>query len=396
MKKSFVSLCILVITFSFLFLGTSPVGAEEPEPIKVGVLSAQSGFAAAWGLPVLHVTNIWADEVNAAGGLEVNGVKHKIQIYKADSKFDTSAGASAAEKLVHVDKVRFIHGPTGSHVFLAVAPITTQAKVITFQYPWIKEYASSKYPYNFNAMPTAREHGKPKYQYLRETYPDKKRVVIMGFRDPGTEDVLDVLVDAAKSQGFQVVDVLRYEMRVKDYYPLITKALSKKPDILDLGFANPGIAGAQVKTARDLGFKGVTFQHTMGDLKTITSIAGKAAEGHLYLGGGSDEIVATEKMKKYKAEYIKRYGRWNEGAAMELYVPLMLGKGIQAAGTFKDPDKVVKALEEMSFFSKYVKGSPQVYFTQEADRKAVLVTPMAFVEIKNGEERTVKILKEMQ
>ena len=218
----------------------------------------------------------------------------------------------------------------------------------------------------------------------------------MGFRDPGTEDVLDVLVDAAKSQGFQVIDVLRYEMRVKDYYPLITKALSKKPDFLDLGFANPGIAGAQIKTARDLGFKGVTFQHTMGDLKTITSIAGKAAEGHLYLGGGSDEIVATEKMKKYKAEYIKRNGRWNEGAAMELYVPLMLGKGIQAAGTFKDPDKIVKALEEMSFSSKYVKGNPQVYFTQEADRKAVLVTPMAFVEIKNGKERTVKILKEMQ
>ena len=396
MKKTFVSLFVLVAAGAFLVFGAGPLKAAEPEPIKIGVLSAQSGFAAAWGLPVLHVTRMWADEVNAGGGLEVNGRKHKIKLYKGDTKWDASTGASAAEKLIHVDKVRFIHGPTGSHVFMAVSPITTPAKVITFQYPWIKEFASSKHPYNFNAMPTAREHGKPKYKYLSETYPDKKKVVIMSFRDPGTEDVMNVLVEAAKSQGFEVADVIWYELSTKDYYPIMTRALSHKPDILDLGFANPAIAGAQIKTARDLGFKGLTFQHTMGDLKAILSIAGKAAEGHLYLGGGSDDAVATEKMKQYKAEYTKRFGRWNEGAAMELYVPLMLAKGIQAAGTFKDADRIVKALEETSFKSEYVKGAPPVYFTQEADRKAVLVTPMAFVQIKDGKENTVRILKEMR
>lgn len=396
MKKAYISCLVLIMAGAMALIGTGSLKAEKTEPIKIGVLSAQSGFAAAWGLPVLHVTQMWADEVNAGGGLEVAGKKHRIQIFKGDTKFDASTGASAAEKLIHVDKVRFIHGPTGSHVFMAVSPITTPAKVITFQYPWIKEFASSKHPYNFNAMPTAREHGKPKYKYLSETYPDKKKVVIMSFRDPGTEDVMNDLVEAAKSQGFEVTDVIWYEMNTKDYYPIMTRALSHNPDILDLGFANPAMAAAQVKTARGLGFKGLTFQHTMGDLKAIVSIAGKAAEGHLYLGGGSDDAAATEKMKKYKAEYVKRFGRWNEGAAMELYVPLMLGKAIQAAGTFKDPDKIVKALEGLSFESDYVKGAPPVYFTQEADRKAVLVTPMAFVRIEDGKAKTVRILKEMR
>ena len=138
------------------------------------------------------------------------------------------------------------------------------------------------------------------------------------------------------------------------------------------------------------------MQHTQGDLETITSIAGNAAEGHYYLGGGSDDAVATEKMKKFKAEYVKRYGRWNDGAAQELYVPLMIGKAIQKAGTFTDADKVVNAMEAMSFNSDYVKGSPKVYFTREADRNAVLVSPSTFVQIQKGKEKSVTILKEMQ
>jgi ABC-type branched-subunit amino acid transport system substrate-binding protein len=234
------------------------------------------------------------------------------------------------------------------------------------------------------------------FAYLKGKYPDMKRVVVMGFRDPTSEDTMAVIVKAAESQGYEVAEPVWYEMTTRDYSAVITKALSYKPDILDLGWATAGMAGAQIKTARGLGFKGLTIQHTQGDLETIISIAGKEAEGHLYLGGGSDEAVGSEKMKKFKLEYIKRFGRWNEGAAQELYVPLMLGKAIQKAGTFKDPDKIVKVLGKMSFRSDYIKGNTQVYFTKEADRKAVLVSPTTFVQIQNGAEKAVTVLKEMQ
>ncbi len=396
MKKTHMSTSCLILAFSFLLVCTGVTQAKEEEPIKIGVLAPLTGFAAAFGLPVLYTTQMWADEVNAAGGLEVAGVKHKIEIFKEDSKFESSAAASGAEKLVHVNKVRFIHGPCSPFEFMAIAPLTTPAKVITFSYNWTAELSSSKYPYNFNAMPSPRELAKPMFAYLKKKYPDKKRIVVMGFRDQTSEETMAVIVKAAESLGFEVADKVWYEISTKDYSAVITKALAQKPDILSFGWANPGMAGAQIKTARGLGFKGVTMQHTQGDLETIASIAGDAAEGHYYLGGGADETVATDRMKKFRTEYTKRYGRWNDGAAQELYVPLMIGKGIQKAGTFADSDKVVRALETMSFTSDYVKGGPRVYFTKEADRNSVLVSPSTFVQIQNGKEKSVTILEEMQ
>jgi len=396
MKKSFltVSCVILSLFFSLFFTGAARAG--EAEPIKVGVLAPFTGFAAAFGLPVLYTTQMWADEVNAAGGLEVAGVRHKIELFKEDSKFEPSAAASGAERLVHVDNVLFIHGPCSPFEFMAISPVTTKAKVVTFSYGWVPELASSKYPDNFNAMPSPRELAKPMFAYLKQKYPDKKRMVVMGFRDPTSEDTMAVIVKAAESQGFEVIDKVWYEINTKDYSAVVTKALAQKPDILDLGWANPGMSGAQIKTARGLGFKGLTMQHTQGDLETILSIAGDAAEGHFYLGGGADETFATDRMSKFRAEYVKRFGRWNDGASQELYVPLMIGKGIQKAETFTDSDKVVRALEGVSFNSDYVKGSPLVYFTKEADRNAVLVSPSTFVQIQKGKEKSVTILKEMQ
>ena len=257
MKKCFTSVVYLSLSLFLLLFSVclSAVHAEEAEPIKIGVLAPLTGFAAAFGLPVLYTTQMWADEVNATGGLEVAGVKHKIQVYKEDSKFDPSAAASGVEKLVHVDKVQFIHGPCSPFEFMAIAPVTIKEKVVTLSYGWTRELASSKYPYNFNAMPSPRELGKPMFAYLRQQYPNKKRMVIMGFRDATSEDTMAVIANAAESQGFEVLDRVWYEINTKDYSAVVTKALAQKPDILDLGWANPGMSGAQIKTARGLGYQ---------------------------------------------------------------------------------------------------------------------------------------------
>ena len=171
MKKSFLTVSCVILSLFFSLFFTGAARASEAEPIKVGVLAPFTGFAAAFGLPVLYTTQMWADEVNAAGGLEVAGVRHKIELFKEDSKFEPSAAASGAERLVHVDNVLFIHGPCSPFEFMAISPVTTKAKVVTFSYGWVPELASSKYPDNFNAMPSPRELAKPMFAYLKQSTP---------------------------------------------------------------------------------------------------------------------------------------------------------------------------------------------------------------------------------
>ncbi|MCY4440254.1 MAG: ABC transporter substrate-binding protein, partial [Deltaproteobacteria bacterium] len=47
----------------------SKVFADE-KTVKIGFLAALTGDAAGWGLPGLYGVEIWAEQINAAGGLE--------------------------------------------------------------------------------------------------------------------------------------------------------------------------------------------------------------------------------------------------------------------------------------------------------------------------------------
>ena len=65
------------------FLGTTAVGVAlagvaapnlafgAAKTVKVGFLAPLTGEVAAWGLPGLYGCQIWAEQVNAAGGIQV-------------------------------------------------------------------------------------------------------------------------------------------------------------------------------------------------------------------------------------------------------------------------------------------------------------------------------------
>ncbi len=394
-NKLIVSVLLLALILLIQSWDSPITRASEGEPIKMGVLAAFSGPASAWGLAVLHCIEMWADEVNASGGLEVNGVKHKIELIKEDTKFDAATANAGAEKLIYKDGVKFIHGTVGSHTTAAILSTTTPAKVINLHYGWLKDLIDPKYPYSFGAMPTAHEWAEPMYLYFREAFPDKKRVVLLARNYSGGHAVVKDVEPAVKATGRELVKTIFYEPKTQDFYPTVTKALSYKPDIVDMTIANTGEAGALLKTLKQLGYTGITTQQTQSDPATLISIAGAAANGHFFVGGGTDKVVATEKMRKYIAEYTKRYKAWNEASSQELYPPVVLAKAIQAAGTYQDNDKVAKALQEVNFASDYVKGNPKVYFTGEKfyGRKARLIVPICLTRITDGAAGTVKILK---
>ena len=54
--------------------------ANEPEPVKIGLVNPLEGECAQWGIPIVRGGQIWADEHNAQGGILCgDGHRHKIE-----------------------------------------------------------------------------------------------------------------------------------------------------------------------------------------------------------------------------------------------------------------------------------------------------------------------------
>ena len=84
-------------------------------PVRIGYAIARTGPWAA-GAQVSQEPNylLWAEQVNAAGGLDVKGTKRTIELISSDDRSDIETCVRTYEKLMGSDKVDLILPPWGT------------------------------------------------------------------------------------------------------------------------------------------------------------------------------------------------------------------------------------------------------------------------------------------
>jgi ABC-type branched-subunit amino acid transport system substrate-binding protein len=80
--------------------------SESAGPIKVGVITDQSGPLSFMGIANANVARMVIDEINANGGL----LGRQLELYLEDSETTDSVGAEKATKLIQQDQVDVIFG----------------------------------------------------------------------------------------------------------------------------------------------------------------------------------------------------------------------------------------------------------------------------------------------
>ena len=102
--------------------------------MRVGYAIARTG---PWtgGAQVSQEPNylLWAEQQNAAGGLNVKGTKRPIELISSDDRSDIETCVRTYEKLMGSDKVDLILPPWGSNANFAVAPLANR-----FGYPFAR------------------------------------------------------------------------------------------------------------------------------------------------------------------------------------------------------------------------------------------------------------------
>lgn len=266
---------LLVFLFSLNYPGVTT--AAETRILKVGVIFALTGPASQSVKECADGAKVAAEWLNQKGGVAVKGDKYQIDLIVEDNKSTPDGAAAATNKLVFKDKVQFIIGPVVPPFAIAMAPITEPNKVLRNNINGVGHPAemNPNLRYTFSTYKNI-DHIPFAYQFFLDSYATPKRIAIISPEEPGGQIARGAAQKEAENRGLEVVFNEGYPFGTEDFYPILTKALSKKPDAIDMtvGLA-PWFAGI-VKQAKQLGFKGPMFAHVpTGDIYLARKMMGE-------------------------------------------------------------------------------------------------------------------------
>jgi branched-chain amino acid transport system substrate-binding protein len=344
---------LMSLFFGVLMIFVMDMGqASAQDVMKLGVIAPLSGTGAGWGLALRAGAELASDDTNAKGGLEVAGKKYKIEVIPYDDKYQGQAAADAANRLIFMDKAKFIIGPMGSAAGLAAQEIIEANKVLFVGNSFTTKFLGPKKLFSFRTTMTMAEFSLPMLKFLKEKYPNAKKMAILGPNDETGYEVTGFNLKAHEAVGHEIVFRDYFERGTVDFMPVLNKIFALKPDVLNLDGSNPGDCGLIVKQARQMGFKGLIIKVGGPGTPEMLKVAGKELmEGFIYYSPiNPDDPKIQEINKKYNAKFPPPMN----GFTPQFYDgTLWLFEAIKKAGTLADTEKVRQALEGLSFDGVY-------------------------------------------
>ena len=93
-----------------------------------------TGEVAGWGLPGLYGCEIWAEWINAAGGIKIGGDNYMVEFVSFDNEYLPDKALQGAKKLVTENDVKFVMMLGGS-TWPGVQKFFTRRKMLTSTSP---------------------------------------------------------------------------------------------------------------------------------------------------------------------------------------------------------------------------------------------------------------------
>ena len=100
---------------------------------------------------------------------------------------------------------------------------------------------------------------------------------------------------------------------------MLTPIVKLKPDLLVLSGVAPGNAPQLIRSARELGYKGLISTETAQDAKVLEEGAGELADGFISVGGASTPEIRSPAMEEFIKRYTKMFGEYNDKSNTKVY-----------------------------------------------------------------------------
>ncbi|GAB4494616.1 MAG: ABC transporter substrate-binding protein [Anaerolineales bacterium] len=314
--------------FVLLFAACNAVPAEK---IRIGLIAPITGDLAVTGQFTVDAAKMAVDEINAAGGLMVDGRQHEIELLIEDNQDNPEVATSAAQKLINQDKVVAIIGPQASRNAIPVARVAENSGI-----PMITPYSTNPETtrdkkFVFRAAYTDLFQGSVLARFVFEELKLTKAAVLYDIASPYNRGVAEIFRDSFEAAGGQVVAFESYTTGEGDFRPQLQRIAASGAQVLLLPNYYTEIE-AQVTQSLELGLQ---VQYLGSDtwttvsMDTLLKIEGAFTCAHYSVE--STEPIAQTFVKNFQ----QRYSKLPEDVAALTYDAFgLLFDAIQRQGEF--------------------------------------------------------------
>lgn len=357
---------ILACGLLFLNAGWASAQSGTKATIKIGVAISLTGKWARTGELEVGGYKLWGKIINERGcsfgqaertGCNGPGLLgRRVEFIVYDDKSDPSEAVKLIRKLVVSDKVDLILGPYGSAVSNAIAPLAE-----TYKIPVITPLANAPVIWQ----------GKKRQWFVGVLPPAWKNLygsMVIG-KERGAKTVAFIysdtafptgatrpLVTKAKEMGIKVVLDEAYPKETADWEPIMSKAWSKRPDMILGGGYLPDSIGI-VKAAKAVNATPKIFGFLVGP--AISDFARSLKKDALYITGETfwEPFTQTPGNRDFYRAYLKEYNSEpSYHAAAGFAAGQILEMAVKAVGSIEDKKAIRDKLYSMkvtTIFGKY-------------------------------------------
>lgn len=357
--------------------GGTTGGTEEPEVIKVGLITPLTGDVATFGQSTKKAAEMAVEEINAKGGV----LGKKIELIIEDDRNDPKETANLVRKLVDQDGVVAIIGSLTSKCSLAGMPIANQKKIPMISSSSTNPKVTETGPYSFRVCFIDDFQGQVMAKFAYEDLGARKAAILYDVGNDYSKGLAEFFEKSFKELGGEVVAVETYQQQDNDFNAQLTSIKAKSPDVIFLPDYYQKVA-LIAKQARALGIDATFLGGDGWDSPELVKLGGEAVEGG-YFSNHYSKQDPDEKTQEFIKKFEEKYGEKPDAlAALGYDAVYFLAQGIEEAGKV-DPEAIKDALTNIKEFSG-VTGT----FTLDENRNPI--KSAVVLKIENGEQVFVK------
>ena len=354
MSKSSARITALLLLFAFMFSLTACGGGgasekkEEAKPVKIGLLTSQTGALQAYGAQ--HIAGFKLGVQYGTNG--TNKVAGKdLQLIFEDTENKPEVAKQKAIKLFEQDKIDFLVGTASSSDALAVVPLAEEYKKIMVVEPAVADPITGK-SWNKYIFRTGRNSSQDAAAAAAAIARPGTKIGLLAQdnaygRDGGTAFKREV-----EKIGAKIIIEEYPAANATDFTPHIQKIIAAKPDIVWVIWSGANTPWQQLQDLKvqEKGIKLSTCAADIAALKTMQACVGmQGFTVYHHLAPISAEAkkindwFVAEHKKQYNGNPPDIFTAGGFAAAMSIITALEKTKGDT------NPDTLIAAMEGMSF-----------------------------------------------
>lgn len=311
----------LTLATGMMAMAAIPASAFQDEgTVRLGSTEPLTGVGAVYGQPTIIGKQIAIREINAAGGIMIDGKKVKLDLISEDDQARPDQGVSIFRKLEGSDKVLAITGTIYSRVSETMwgllqkkldDPNDTGLQVPSMSFLSMKAGVASISPWAFRNAGVECDQHEQLFKLVQEANNGAEFtnvVAALESNEAHSAAAWRVCYQGSlKKRNWPTKEYVEWFEQDTDFSVQVRRIRRAKPDLFILSSHYQANVGAMLEMARQGVKPKFMISHIGADAVEMIDLGGKAVEGVVF---PSTAFFSDPGVKSLLEEYSKKTGEW--------------------------------------------------------------------------------------